>query len=141
MNQLNRRDDAINYYFTAVYLLIDTERRTIEYVNAGHPPGMLFEVGKPVTLLNRGCAAVGFFEQLDISKGSVTYEQPIRLYLYTDGLLEAIEEEGKDEIEQLITGLQSCGYQDIGCVIDRLLPPEIRDAQEDDICMVMVQTL
>ncbi|OXM87596.1 fused response regulator/phosphatase [Paenibacillus rigui] len=140
MNQLNRRDDAINYYFTAIYLLVDTQRKTIEYVNAGHPPGMLFEAGKPVVLLNRSCAAVGFFDQMEIIKGVAAYEEPIRLFLYTDGLLEAIEEEGQDETEQLITGLRTCYDQDLGCIIDQLLPPEIRDVQEDDICMVMVRT-
>lgn len=141
MNQLNhRKNNSISYYFTAIYLLIDTKTKTIEYVNAGHPPGMLFERGQPVRLLDEGGCAVGFFEQMNIQKKVFEYEQPIQLYLYTDGLLEAIEEEGQDEMDKLILKLASCSSeQELTCIIDHLIPPEIREEQEDDICMVMIR--
>ena len=35
MNSLNRRNQQIPYYFTAIYLVLDTKRKCIEYVNAG----------------------------------------------------------------------------------------------------------
>lgn len=141
MNQLNsRKKDAVDYYFTAVYLMIDTGAKTIEYVNAGHPPGMLFEAGKPVRLLETGSCAVGFFEQMQIEKGTMHYDGPVRLFLYTDGLLEALEEEGRCELGKLTEQLAAGRMEEpLGSIMDRLVPPPIRDMQQDDICMVMVQ--
>ncbi|GAA4869019.1 fused response regulator/phosphatase [Paenibacillus vulneris] len=141
MNQLNKRNNnGFSYYFTAIYLLIDTEARTIEYVNAGHPPGMLFEEGQAVRLLDQGGCAVGFFEQMHIQKGVLEYKSPIQLFLYTDGLLEALEEEGQEETNPLINELSACsGEEELCSIIDRLLPPEVRKEQEDDICMVLVR--
>ncbi len=40
MTQLDMPDSLMNYYFTAIYLVLDTEKQTIEYVNAGHPAGI-----------------------------------------------------------------------------------------------------
>lgn len=37
MSQLNKKNSSVSYYFTAIYLVIDTHNKTIEYVNAGHP--------------------------------------------------------------------------------------------------------
>ncbi|WP_240421900.1 PP2C family protein-serine/threonine phosphatase [Paenibacillus periandrae] len=139
MSQLNKKNSSVSYYFTAIYLVIDTHNKTIEYVNAGHPPALLFERDKPPVQLNKGSFAVGFFEQMDIQKGVFTYENEIELFLFTDGLLEALEEDGFDEIDKLTEGLKACSGQDLDCIVDELLPLEIRDQQEDDICMVLVR--
>ncbi|MEK3912933.1 PP2C family protein-serine/threonine phosphatase [Paenibacillus sp. FSL H7-0331] len=138
MSQLNKKNSSVSYYFTAIYLVIDTHNKTIEYVNAGHPPALLFERDKPPVQLNKGSFAVGFFEQMDIQKGVLSYDNEIELFLFTDGLLEALEEDGIDEIEKLTEGLKACSGQDLACIVDELLPLEIRDQQEDDICMVLV---
>ncbi|MFE5321031.1 PP2C family protein-serine/threonine phosphatase [Paenibacillus sp. NPDC056579] len=141
MNQLNnRKDNPINYYFTAIYLLMDTSNSTIEYVNAGHPPGLLFEEGKPVKLLETGSCAVGFFEQMHIEKELIQYERPIRLFMFTDGLLEALEEEGRCEMDKLTGFLgASRSEEKLEAIVERIVPPEVWDMQEDDICMVRVQ--
>lgn len=139
MSQLNKKNSSVSYYFTAIYLVIDTYNKTIEYVNAGHPPALLFERDKPPVQLNKGSFAVGFFEQMDIQKGVLSYDNEIELFLFTDGLLEALEEDGLDEIEKLTDGLKACSGQDLAYIVDKLLPLEIRDQQEDDICMVMVR--
>ncbi|MDF2961358.1 MAG: response regulator receiver modulated serine phosphatase [Paenibacillus sp.] len=138
MNQLNR-NASVSYYFTAIYLVIDTRSKTIEYVNAGHPPGILMEAGKSAILLDHGSCAVGFFEQMDIQKGVLSYEQEMQLFLYTDGLLEAIEQEGEDEVKTLVEALEACGVKELEEIVDKLLPVAIRDQQEDDICMVMLR--
>ncbi|MCR8636399.1 MULTISPECIES: SpoIIE family protein phosphatase [Paenibacillus] len=138
MNQLNR-NASVSYYFTAIYLVIDTHHQTIEYVNAGHPPGILMEANKPTILLDQGSCAVGFFEQMDIVKGVLSYENDMRLFLYTDGLLEAIEKEDEDEVETLVKSIEACEPRELVDIMNVLLPAEIRDQQEDDICMVMLR--
>lgn len=47
--ELNRRltglqweNELIHYYCTGIYATLDLERRRLDYINAGHPPGYLF---------------------------------------------------------------------------------------------------
>ncbi|UUZ97697.1 serine/threonine-protein phosphatase [Paenibacillus sp. P25] len=134
MNQLNGKKHSVSYYFTAIYLLIDTERKTIEYVNAGHPPGLLFEEGKPPVYLNPGACAVGFFDQMEITKQTFTYERPIRIVLYTDGLLEELplpEDFPEEELETgvLAERLQSRIHEepDPERIVELLLPRKSRN--------------
>lgn len=145
MNQLNHKNPSVSYYFTAIYLLIDTQTKTIEYVNAGHPPGFLFEEGKAPVALNQGSCAVGFFDQMEITKSIFTYEQAIRIALYTDGLLEALPlpeayPEDAAESDLLALRLQSCIHQTSSpeSLVETLLPQDVREAQSDDICMVLI---
>jgi sigma-B regulation protein RsbU (phosphoserine phosphatase) len=138
MNQLNR-NASVSYYFTAIYLVIDTRAKTIEYVNAGHPPGILMEKDKPAMLLDRGSCAVGFFEQMDIQKGVLSYESEAHLFLYTDGLLEVIEKDDEYEVDTLVKELEGCRNEELDSIMDRLLPASIRNQHEDDICMVMLR--
>ncbi|MCZ8519676.1 MULTISPECIES: fused response regulator/phosphatase [Paenibacillus] len=146
MHQLNHKNPSMSYYFTAVYLLIDTHNKTIEYVNAGHPPGFLFEEGKPPVALSQGCCAVGFFDQMDITKSIFTYENPIRIALYTDGLLESIPmpsdyPDDAAESDLLALRLQGLiyGEEDPNRLVEALLPDDIWETQSDDICMVLIQ--
>ena len=60
MTLLHNENDNIPYYFTAIYLVVNTEDRTIEYVNAGHPSGYVLVDETNVVELNRGSCAVGF---------------------------------------------------------------------------------
>jgi sigma-B regulation protein RsbU (phosphoserine phosphatase) len=136
MNQLYSMELFIHYYFTAIYLVIDTNRKTIEYVNAGHPPGLAVKADGSAVEMDQGSCAVGFFEQIEIKKAKIEYEDHVRLFLFTDGLLEAVEETGKDLIAELTA---SCG-EDLNSTIDRILPAELRSGQHDDMCMVIVGT-
>lgn len=146
MNQLNRKKTSVNYYFTAIYLLIDTKQKRVEYVNAGHPPGLLFEQGNTPILLDSGSCAVGFFDQMDIVKSSFTYDEPIRIALYTDGLLESMplpegHPEEVPEYDVLAERLQDMidREPDLIRLVDRLLPTHNRESQSDDICMVLIK--
>lgn len=137
MNQLYNRDHFIHYYFTAIYMVIDTERRTIEYVNAGHPHGLLLKDGHTPVLLDQGSCAVGFFETIEIRKARIDYEDSVRMFLFTDGLEEAVEASGRTLVDELTAN----PHGELNEVFDRLLPEEERQDQHDDMCMVMITLL
>jgi sigma-B regulation protein RsbU (phosphoserine phosphatase) len=138
MNQLNSRNQSISYYFTAIYLLIDVERKTIEYVNAGHPPGLLLQNGEVIAELDQGTCAVGFFEQAEINKGVIPFNGSVDIVLYTDGLLEAIDDSENEPLDLLADELIHFEGQELSCIIDKMLPPEELEIQTDDICLVRV---
>jgi sigma-B regulation protein RsbU (phosphoserine phosphatase) len=141
MNRLQMTDKLVNYYFTAIYLVLDTEEKTIEYVNAGHPPGFVF-MDDQVVRLEQSCCAIGFFEKIKISKGKLKYKGSMQIMLYTDGLLEFVQEDRKDniDIEAFTNQLKSykdLTFSDLAAKLD-LVDNEV--IQEDDICLVRIST-
>jgi sigma-B regulation protein RsbU (phosphoserine phosphatase) len=141
MNRLQMTDKLVNYYFTAIYLVLDTEEKTIEYVNAGHPPGFVF-MDDQVVQLEQSCCAVGFFEKIIINKGKLKYKGPIQIMLYTDGLIEFVQEDkdSEEEIETFMNQLKNykdLAFSDLAAKLN-LVDNEV--IQEDDICLVRITT-
>ncbi|MDN3018033.1 fused response regulator/phosphatase [Paenibacillus sp. BSR1-1] len=136
MNQLHMPDSLLNYYFTAIYFVLDTEERCIEYVNAGHPQGLALVDGE-VRMLDEGCCALGFFEEIEVKKGVIPYKEGARILLFTDGLSEWLEEEYVNAREKLISCLQE--NDNLESLLHQLQPnSELVNAQKDDMCLVMV---
>ncbi len=133
----NGNEDNL-YYFTAIYLVIDTEQKTVEYVNAGHPSGYALIDEKTLVPLNQGSCAVGFFDEIEVKTQRIQYEQDIQIILFTDGVLEAM---GPCEIEsdKHLQTLTSTKWDYTQCLIDHLLSKEKQDNQPDDMCVLMIQ--
>ncbi|WP_396953745.1 PP2C family protein-serine/threonine phosphatase [Neobacillus mesonae] len=142
MNQLKMPDSLslINYYFTAIYFVLDTEAQTIEYVNAGHPAGIAI-VDDEVKLLTSGSCALGFFDEIEMVKEVIPYRDEARILLYTDGVSEWLEDEYGDAMERLADSLRDAsGVEDkeAECLLERL---QLNlDSPKDDMCLVMVST-
>jgi phosphoserine phosphatase RsbU/P len=75
------------HYVTAVYVLIDTEKRTLRYAGAGHPPLLLRDEvsGGARPLLENG-VFLGFFPDATYSTREVPFHEGDWLVLYTDGV-------------------------------------------------------
>ncbi|MDQ8732913.1 fused response regulator/phosphatase [Paenibacillus sp. LHD-38] len=138
MNQLYKKEELLNYYFTAIYLVLDTKNRIIEYVNAGHPPGKVLAGGQ-VTLLTEGCCAIGLFDRIEIQKGVIPYDEPMKIFLYTDGLSESI---GDDEanLDSLIEHLAREEPSEHASIVSGFVSEYNNEIQKDDICLVMIET-
>lgn len=141
MNRLHMKDNLVNYYFTAIYLVLDTKEKVIEYVNAGHPSGLIFMDNK-VELLKQSCSAVGLFEKINISKGSLRYNKSIQIMLFTDGLFGHIKEDIEIGREADALTIELKSYKDIEFAdIETIFNKRDNEAiQEDDICLVRVST-
>jgi len=70
--------------------------RELTYVNAGHNPPFLYEPGlKKLTELASGCVGMGMLDELPfINEASITLDEPAKLFCYTDGLVEVIQDSG-----------------------------------------------
>lgn len=140
MNQLSMPESLINYYFTAIYFVLDTKKRSIEYVNAGHPEGLAIVDGE-VRLLDGGCCAIGLFEEIEVTKGVIPYKEGARILLFTDGLSEWLEEEYEDARLKLIRCLQKEDMDNSMSLLQQLMPnSEPLQVQKDDMCLVMIST-
>ncbi len=77
------------HYVTAAYALIDTEKHTISYAGAGHPPLLIRSqcTGTARQLLENGLF-LGFFPEVTYSAVEAPFERGDCCVLYTDGIAE-----------------------------------------------------
>lgn len=139
MAQLHHEKESIPYYFTAIYMVVDTESKTIEYVNSGHPHGYAFVDDEKVVPLNQGSCAIGFFDEIKVEKQTISYEKDIQILLFTDGLLEAIAPD-EFEAEEIMKKATKQKWQHSQQLIDELLSKENQTNQSDDMCLVLLKT-
>ncbi|MBE7127178.1 SpoIIE family protein phosphatase [Bacillus mycoides] len=139
MTLLHNENDNIPYYFTAIYLVVDTEKRTIEYVNAGHPSGYVLVDEASVVELNRGSCAVGFFDEIKVEKTVIPFEKNAQIVLFTDGVLEAIAND-EFESEEKLRAFTERKWGDLEEEIEGFYKEEQKKTQSDDMCLIMIQT-
>lgn len=99
MGELNRRFIAANpshLYLTMVYGLIDTETGAAAVVQAGHPHPMLLEAGSEgIRSIGGGGLPVGIVEDAEYEAVAFRMQPGARLFLYSDGLYEAVNRKGE----------------------------------------------
>jgi len=132
-----RDRDIPMYFFTAIYLIADTKRQCIQYVNAGHPPAILLAPCGHARLLGEGCVPIGVLDDPEIRACRVSFEPGSRLLLYTDGLIEATGLSLQDGIERLSRMAADGRTESNDAFIARLAHALIGDRPHgDDICII-----
>jgi sigma-B regulation protein RsbU (phosphoserine phosphatase) len=87
-------DDA--RYATLFYGKFDPTRRLLQYTNAGHLPGLLYKSqAKETVWLSKGGLVTGLFPAAEYESDTVLLEGGDILILYTDGLIEAENQQGE----------------------------------------------
>jgi sigma-B regulation protein RsbU (phosphoserine phosphatase) len=93
-------ENAGSPYLTCVVARVDCTRRTLTYVNAGHPAGvMLGRSGR--RLLSRGGPPAGLFAETAYEAEVVSLEDGDLGVIVSDGITEAVEEDGVTATEVL----------------------------------------
>ncbi len=138
-NQLYIEKQLVQYYFTAIYLVIDTRMKRIDYVNAGHPPALFFEgETKQPVLLESNCHPVGLFDRIDILPQSLSFEEEGHLVLYTDGLLEMAEGEQEDQLRFMTEHLNGGHEWREEAMRDVFFIEDSNQERDDDKCLVWI---
>jgi phosphoserine phosphatase RsbU/P len=123
-------------YCTGIYLLVDTEKQSIQYVNAGSPNGVVIGNNK-VQVLNEKTVPIGLKDDPKIRCGTVEYTEGENIILYTDGLADSLKLT-LSECEELIKseGIRRLHHTDIDTFVKELLA----DARQmDDVTAVSVR--
>jgi phosphoserine phosphatase RsbU/P len=70
--------------------------RELKYINAGHNPPLLYEPRtKKLSPLASGCVGMGMLDELPfVNEAMITMDEPAKLFCYTDGLVEVIQDSG-----------------------------------------------
>jgi serine phosphatase RsbU (regulator of sigma subunit) len=81
-------------YITLFYGILDPEKKSLLYCNAGHNPPCLFKGGGTITELQKTGIPLGVFESSSWEVGKVQCSSSSALILYTDGVTEAQDMKG-----------------------------------------------
>ncbi len=96
LNVLFPRLRGTSQFFTIVYCLLDLETFELRYVRAGHPPPILVRASGASEELASESPAVGVMADAEFREGSLPLSPGDRLYLYSDGVTEAMNAQGQE---------------------------------------------
>ncbi|MBB6731978.1 PP2C family protein-serine/threonine phosphatase [Cohnella zeiphila] len=133
--QLQYENELVQYYCTGICAWIDLEHGVMEYVNAGHPPGVILRGdGSADRTLTVTAPPIGLFEEMDIRTESLEIHPGDALHLYTDGLLDLFPGDMDDKREGLTRSIERSGgrEQELLELLDR---PSL-EGRSDDRCLV-----
>ena len=98
LNEKMAGESFLGMFITMVYLIIDKRTNTMQYASAGHLPVLLRKNGTGRTEFLSGAQSVplGMAPGMVFPQASVPLERGDALFLYTDGVIEARDRNGKD---------------------------------------------
>lgn len=96
LNRTLCRTGTKRTFMSVFYALLTPETGELEYVCAGHPFPLLRRADGTVEELGCGGFPLGLKEPLSVVRETVTLEPGDLLVLYTDGLAEAVDAQGRD---------------------------------------------
>lgn len=130
-------DELVSYYICCMYAVIDLSQKTIEYVNAGMPVGVLYRNNEEPILLNTRTPVIGIFPTIPIQKAVIPFDLNScnRLFIYTDGLVDKI-----GTSKQLIDKLAPTNQEENEQFLKRLTTDyDLSSKLKDDICVISIK--
>ncbi|MFW5781830.1 MAG: PP2C family protein-serine/threonine phosphatase, partial [Candidatus Muiribacteriaceae bacterium] len=95
VNNLLVEDIDPKVFATLFYGIVDLKKKTCRYCNAGHNYPVLLRKSKIIEELNTNDVVLGFFSNYVFHEDTVRLTGDDLLCLYTDGVIEAQDNEGK----------------------------------------------
>nr|WP_256253067.1 fused response regulator/phosphatase [Paenibacillus sp. UNC496MF] len=148
VRELNRRsqqlqfaDQLIQYYFTGLYMVVDLNKGVLEYVNAGHPPGLVVRADGSIEHFELGGAAIGLFDEIATEKFALDIRPGDRIMLFTDGMYDLVGSDYAEDREESLTELLRPfgGGTPVRALEEALFGGEHRNGlTSDDRCLVIV---
>ena len=101
VNRLLVGHDIPGMFVTAFYGILDPETWTLDFANAGHmPPILVGPDDEPRLIQSGGGVVLGFDHGIPYAEDTLTLEKGEALFVYTDGLTEAFDEQREQFSEE-----------------------------------------
>ena len=121
------RDTAANtppeVYITLFVGLLDPPRRELHYVNAGHNPQFLLRADGGIERLDSTGLPIGLLPGRGFEARTIAVEPGDLLFLYTDGAVEAPNENGEffdaDRLQQALVAASAEGIDEVLVSVER----------------------
>jgi len=131
-------------YVTLLVAEIDTEKRTIHYVNCGHNPALLFRAKSgTLTRLDSSCPPIGLSPDENCTLASAELTSGDVLVFYTDGVTEAAnrvgEEFGLERLSATVLRGSSLSAENLMKDIYRAAAEFCGDSFNDDVTILVAK--
>ncbi|SEU23584.1 SpoIIE family protein phosphatase [Paenibacillus sp. NFR01] len=127
-----------HFYFTAIYTVVDLKAKRLDYINAGHPSGLVMEESGAIHELSSTCIPIGLMPDMTVKKQSVPFQGNTRILLYTDGLIEVPGKLLREQIDWVIREMRNTRMMPMSFFLEKLLSLSAGNTNEnpDDVCMI-----
>jgi sigma-B regulation protein RsbU (phosphoserine phosphatase) len=143
VNRLFYESTAPNRFATLFFARYDDEARQLVYVNCGHNPPLIVRGAGSVETLKPTALALGFFDELACETGTVRLDPGDTLVAYTDGISEALSDEGEEFGEsRLIAVAQAHRDRPARALLEAIVAEVQRfsgSEQEDDLTLLVAK--
>jgi len=144
LTQLNRQfpfDPIIGQYFTVVYGVLDSHTNIFRFVAAGHPPPLYVPAGKSPEFQRINNFPVGIVADPSFKEATIKMRAGDRIYLYSDGLVDATNADGEllgeRRLAEALSKLRSNSLKSgLSSLIRRLRDWSGDDSFQDDISIL-----
>jgi sigma-B regulation protein RsbU (phosphoserine phosphatase) len=113
-------DSASGLYVTCIVAIVDPRDRSMVYVNAGHPPGVLWS-RRGVRGLRVGGPPAGLLRDACFEEEQLTFGDGDLVVFVSDGITEALDTSGDRGIEAVATQIEQSDSPTPDAVCERLL--------------------
>lgn len=146
VNTLIYEASTSSRYATLFYAQLDPKTLTLDYVNAGHNPPMLFRASGEVERLEVGGTVVGLLPRFPFRQARVQLQRGDLLVGFTDGVSEAEngaqEDWGDDRLIAAVRGASTAGASELMAHLMREADRFAAGAeQHDDMTLVILRVL
>ena len=150
LNSMLMGFSRVETFATMFIAKIDLRAGTAVYCSAGHPPAMIARVphegrnvAAEVEMLSVQSGVVGAFESMVYETGSFTFEKDDILFMYTDGAIEARNDQGdffgEERLRDLLLARSADGVEGLCGSLLAELDEFTGSALDDDIAMVALR--
>ncbi|CAN7529335.1 SpoIIE family protein phosphatase [Bosea sp. LjRoot90] len=144
-NSILCEQNPLDMFVTVFYGILNLRTGELSYANGGHnPPIVVRESGEVTELPVTGGIAMGIMPGLSYEQGSLMLEKGDTLFLYTDGISEAMDTQGREfTVSRLLASLSESHHHSLDIVVSNVTDAVSRfvgDApQHDDITYLVVR--
>jgi sigma-B regulation protein RsbU (phosphoserine phosphatase) len=132
----------VGKFISFFYGVLDFEKKTLTYSNAGHNPPLMVRYGGDVLSLAAGGAVLGYFPEWNYEQQQVPLEAGDRLVFFTDGILEAENkshrEFGAERLEQLARQSRQLSAREMQRALLGMVSEHCEGAFQDDATLVVI---
>ncbi len=132
-------------FVTAVYGVLDLQRRVFTYSNAGHNPPFLLRTNGDAEWLTEGGLILGSFPEAVHEEAQVPLAPGDHLVLYTDGASECVnaagEEYGAERLVETVRAHRAGTAQEIRLALQEEILQHCDGKAQDDVTLVVLKVL
>ncbi|HSE30599.1 MAG TPA: SpoIIE family protein phosphatase [Pyrinomonadaceae bacterium] len=142
LNQQLYANIPLNKFVTAFYGVVNVPSRRLTFSNSGHNPPLLMRKDGDCVRLEVGGSVLGGFPNALFMEGSVDLQPGDRLLLFTDGLTEAVNENGEqfgeERLIELLSTYRNRTANELKQIIFRVVGEFCCETFEDDAALMIV---